>query len=220
MSEESTETSGVQRLIDRLHQEGVQKGQSEAELVLSEARSEARKIVDQARREADEMVREARVEADRTVRSGEEAVHLAGRDAILRLSEELRADFVRKLKKLIGHSFSDTEFLRQLIVEIARRALPEQTTDRLNIEVLREYAATPSDADAPSPLDEAELERFFLDFGGEALREGLTFSVDEGEAAGIRVRLVDDDIEIDLTSDTISRLLLELLSPRFRSIFQ
>src|SRR6056297_1959165 len=102
MSEESTETSGVQRLIDRLHQEGVQKGQSEAELVLSEARSEARKIVDQARREADEMVREARVEADRTVRSGEEAVHLAGRDAILRLSEELRADFVRKLKKLIG----------------------------------------------------------------------------------------------------------------------
>ena len=35
---------------------------------------------------------------------------------------------------------------------------------------------------------------------------------------GIRVRLLDDDLEIDLTDEAIAELLLEHLQPRFRAV--
>ena len=98
----TTTSSGVQQLIDRLHQEGVAKGKTEADEIITAARQQAMEILDQAQKEANEILAAARHEADRTRSSGEEAVRLAGRDAILHLTEELLEDFERKLKRLVG----------------------------------------------------------------------------------------------------------------------
>ena len=213
MSPEPTESSGVQQLINRLHQDGVAKGQAEANDLLSEARRQELEILDGAKREANAILAAARDEADRTRAAGEEAIRLAGRDTILKLSEELRADFVRKLRSLIGHTLHDTDFLRQLLLEIAQHAVSSEGQTPPNILLLRESAV----GDQSEEND--RLNQLVESLVGEALRDGLTFQIEDHDSPGVRVQIVDDDLEIDLTTDTLTHLLLKHLSPRFRSVF-
>ncbi len=123
MSDDMSESSGVQQLIDRLHGQGVAKGKEEADALLSAARCQAMEILDEAKRQADGILSAAREEAERTRRSGEEAVRLAGRDAIIELTEALREDFFRKLHYLVQHQLEDESFLREMILEITRKAI-------------------------------------------------------------------------------------------------
>lgn len=216
MSTDTKTSSGVQQLIDRLKEEGVERGQSEAETIINAARQEAASILDKARREAEDIVENARKEADRTRHSGGEAVRLAGRDAILKLTEELRLDFESKLQRLVGHSLKDTKFLKKLIQEIARHAVSDESERKLNILLL----ADRTDTDKSHASDEESLNEFVRSLGGEALRDGLTFRVADSDTPGVRVQIVDDDLEIDLTTETLTQLLWKHLSPRFRKIIQ
>ena len=52
-STESNESSGVQQLIDRLHQQGVARGQAESDTLLAAAREQAADILDRAERDAE-----------------------------------------------------------------------------------------------------------------------------------------------------------------------
>ena len=52
------------------------------------------------------------------------------------------------------------------------------------------------------------------------LREGLSFGVTDGIKAGIRVKLVDENAQIDLTESAISQLLLRHMLPRFRALLR
>ena len=114
--QESAESSGVQELIDRLHDEGIAKGREEADELLSSARQKAAEILEAAKKEAAEIVSQAQEESERTRVGGEEALRLASRDAILTMTEHLQEDFVRQVRVLVGHAMHDTEFLRRLIL--------------------------------------------------------------------------------------------------------
>jgi len=217
MTTPTTESSGVQKLIDRLHEEGVAKGRGEAEELIGAARREASEILDEARRNAEKVAAEAAADAQRTRASGEEAVRLACRDAIHTLSEELRRDFDQKLRRLIGHSLKEKDFLKQLILEIARRAVPDDAPGPKEITILND---TSSGAASGPLLDEGQLSEFVKSLSGEALREGLTVEVDDAEIPGVRLRIVDEDVEVDLTTETLTHLLLKHLSPTFRAIVE
>lgn len=210
-------SSGVQELIDRLHDEGLSKGQQEADQLLEKARRDAREVLDQAKQEGDELVASAIQEAERTRKAGEEAVRLAGRDTILQLTEELREDFVRKLRSLVTHTLEDTEFLRKLILEVARKSLPEDSQGALTIDLLVD------DQTADAAKDEGDdhpLNQFVRSLSGAALRDGLTFEVVGSDVPGVRVQAVDDDLEVELSTETITHLLIHHLSPRFRAIVE
>ncbi|MFH5804435.1 hypothetical protein [Alienimonas sp. DA493] len=202
------EASGVQQLIDRLRREGVDKGQNEADAVLEAARRQAMEILDDAKERADAMLKEAQTEADRTRRAGEEAIRLAGRDSILELTEALRDNCKRTLHRLVSHSLQDEEFLRRLILEIARQAVPDDA-DRLNVQLLD---------DDPSLESDAALQRFAESLAGQSLRDGFTFEVVDSDVPGVRVQVVDGGLEVDLTDETLTHVLLSRLSPRFRAI--
>ncbi|MGF1581805.1 MAG: hypothetical protein ACFCD0_20950 [Gemmataceae bacterium] len=213
-------SSGVQELIDRLQEEGITKGQEQADALLAEARKQATEILEKAKTEAEKSVREAEDMAKKTKASGEEAVQLAGRDAILHLTEELRKDFEQKLRKLVGHTLQDNEFLKQLILEIARRAMPENSGSQVEFILPAEAVSSEELAKSPDELQHGTLSHFVLSLGGEALRDGLTFRVANHDTPGVRVQIVDHDLEIDLTADTLTHLMLQHLSPRFRAIVE
>jgi V/A-type H+-transporting ATPase subunit E len=50
------------------------------------------------------------------------------------------------------------------------------------------------------------------------LREGIELIPSNEIQAGARVRLVDDDLEIDLSDEAVSEMMLKLLLPRYRRI--
>jgi V/A-type H+/Na+-transporting ATPase subunit E len=61
---------------------------------------------------------------------------------------------------------------------------------------------------------------FVLSMGGGLLRDGMSFGVADDGEAGIRVRLIDDDVQIDFTESALSGLLLRHMLPRFRALLR
>ncbi|MEM8667831.1 MAG: hypothetical protein AAGG48_09970 [Planctomycetota bacterium] len=219
---QTNDVSGVQQLIDRLHQEGVDKGREDADSLVSEARKEAAAILEKANAQAAEIRNAAQADAEQMKAKGEAAVRTAGRDAILSLTEELRASFERTLERFVDDAMQDPEFLRQLILQIAGAALPESraaasenTDSDLTVVLLGQVNDDPS---AESSQSSDSLNALARSLAGQSLRDGLTFEVVDSDVPGVRVQVVDQKLEIDLTTDTLTHLLLKHLSPRVRAI--
>lgn len=211
------QSSGVHELIQRLREEGIAEGQSQAQAILAEARRRAADILDEARDQAEEIRRQARAEADRTRAAGEEAVRLAVRDAILTLKSEITEQFAVRLRGLVAHALTDEGFLRRLILEVARRATPEE--GRRQVLLPEEVVGLEELRRKPEEVKEGTLSHFVLSLAGEMLREGVTFG-SAPQRPGVRVQLVEGDVQIDLTDRAIADLLLRHLLPRFRALME
>jgi len=216
---EPKESSGVEELIERLREQGVAAGRSQANELLEQARRRAEQRLNEARREAEEIVQHARAEASKTQQAGEEAVQLAVRDAVLRLKSELVERFADRVRRLVTRELEDQGFLRQLILEVAGRAAPptDQDTrillpkDVVGLEQLRRN---------PEEVKEGTLSHFVVTVTKELLREGIEIGARDDEAGGIRIQLDGDDLEIDLTDRAVADLLLRHLAPRFRAMME
>ena len=220
MANDTKESAGVQNLIDRLHDEGVAKGQDEAETLVTDARKQAMDIRDGAQREAEEILARARAEADSIIKVGNEGLQLASRDVMLKLREAFHKEFENKVQKLVGFTLQEQTFLEQLILEIARRATPEDQSKQLKV-LLPEHEATPEEITAEmADVKEGTLAHFVLGLAADVLREGLTFGVSDDPSPGVRVQIVKDDVQLELTEETITALLLQYLAPRFREILE
>lgn len=184
-------------------------------MLLSECRKEAAAILDQANEQAEKIRKSAAIDAQRMKSDGEEAVRLAGRDAILSLTEELRTSFEQTLQRFVDDSLQDPTFLRQLILQIAGAAVPRESKTDLNVVLL---AGVSEQDDGESSQAGETLNQLARSLTGQSLRDGLTFEVVDSDVPGVRVQVVDQDLEVDLTTDTLTHLLLKHLSPRVRAI--
>ncbi|MGN6135824.1 MAG: hypothetical protein ACTHOU_15155 [Aureliella sp.] len=212
--------SGVQELIDRLRHDGVVKGRSEGDAVLATARAEAVRILDDAHTQAEAIRAAAQAEAERLRITAEEALRLAARDAVLALGEALRTDFLSKVQRLVSHTMRDRSFLERLILEVARRAMPEGSGGSTEILLPADVVTAEELQKDPHDLAENSLSRFVLELSGDVLREGLTFGQAEDERPGVRIQLKDEAVEIDLTDAAVAGLLMDHLTPRFRALME
>ncbi len=217
--------AGVQGLIDRLRAQGIDAGRAEANQLLAQARGEADGLIQAAREEADRIVADARTTAERQQRSAEEALRLAVRDAILSLKAELTDRFITHVRDLIEVELHEPEVLRSLILEVAGRAREEVVRDHpIAIHLPRTIKGVEELRQNPSELREDPLSRVVLELAGEQLREGVEIKPAEagtdGHARGIRVRLLDNDVEVDLTDEAIASYLMAHLLPRFRAMME
>lgn len=204
--EKITKAAGVEELIDRLKTDGVVKGKTEAEAIVADAKRQAMSILDAARNEADSIVTAAKAEADRVRQTSNQALQLAGRDALLKLRESFTLQFENRMRKLVEAGLKDPEMLGKMILEVAGKTRPGDSTT--GIEIL-----LPLDAPATDPLI-----RYVAGVTQEMLRQGVTFGVGDDVSAGVKVRLADKDVDIDLSDEALSAFLARFLVPRFRHI--
>ena len=216
---DTKESSGVEELISRLREQGVEEGKAQADALLEQTRRKAEQRLDNARSEADTLLRQAREEAEQTKRAGEKAVQLAVRDAMLRLKSEMVEQFADRVRRLVTRELDDGDFLKRLILEIGGRSAPSAAQsaklllpkDAIGLEQLR------SD---PEEVKEGNLSHYVASITKEMIRDGLEIGTHDDTAAGIRIQLLEDNVEIELTDDAISELLLRHLVPRFRAIME
>ncbi|QDV83722.1 V-type ATP synthase subunit E [Stieleria magnilauensis] len=213
------ESSGVEELIGRLREQGVEEGKAQADALMEQTRLKAERHLDEAKREADGLLQRARENAEKSKRAGEEAVQLAVRDAILSLKSEMVDQFSDRVRRLASRELNDGVFLKQLILEIGGRSAPTRDQsaklllpkDAIGLEQLR------SD---PEEVKEGNLSHFVASITKEMLRDGLELGTREDTSAGIRIQLLDENVEIELTDEAIAELLLRHLVPRFRAIME
>ena len=214
------ESAGVEGLIGRLRDQGIAQGRSQAEAIVSEAEQRAADIVATARQEGDALLVKAREEAVKLKAAGEDAIRLAMRDTILSMEGDLIKEFSSRLQRMVKGALVDQAFLQRLILEAAGRTAPAPSAGPAELLLPAEIVSLDDLRRRPEEAKPGTLMNFVLSMGGGMLREGMSFGVfDDGEA-GIRVRLVQEDVQIDLTEGAVTRLLLRHMLPRFRALLR
>ncbi|MCA9010249.1 MAG: hypothetical protein KDB01_10910 [Planctomycetaceae bacterium] len=213
------ESSGVEELIDRLREQGVEAGKAQADALMDETRLRAEQRLDEARREADLLLQKAREEASQTKRAGEEAVQLAVRDAILRLKSEMVEQFADRVRRLVTRELENGEFLKQLILEVGGRSAPA-AGQSAKLLLPKDVAGLEQLRREPEEVKAGTLCHFVATVTQDMLRDGLEIGTRDDRSAGIRIRLQDQDVDIELTDQAVSDLLLRHLVPRFRAIME
>ncbi len=217
MADETPTTSGVQDLISRIRDDGVQAGREEADRLLAQARREAARVLADAKAESDEMRQKASAEIESVKHAALEALKLAARDTELQLEAEVLGAFQRHVKRLIAPVTHDGSFIRALILVLAGQAVEEHLKDR-QLQILV------SDLLAGREHENRELDelirRGVLGISGEMLREGVEIVPSSEVPGGARVKVVGEDLEIDLTDEAVAKLLLKHLLPRYRAILE
>jgi V/A-type H+/Na+-transporting ATPase subunit E len=216
-------SSGVEALIDRLRAEGVEVGRAEAARIVAEARRQAGSIVQEAQTQAQEILRKAREGADRTQAAGEEALRVAMRDVVLKMKGHLSTRFSEEVRRLVAADMRQEAFLERLILEVAGRARREAAMDEAQaLEVLLPVGVVALDElrRRPEELREGSLSHFVLSVANNVLRDGVSFGTAAELGGGIRIRLQQGEIQVDLTPERVAEVLLEHLHPRFRAILE
>ena len=207
------EASGVQELIDRLRDEGVASGQTEAERLLAEARVKSMELLDKAKAEADNLLAKARSEAESIVGNGKEALRVASRDVVLRIREVCQEEFRDRLKRLVRFKLSDPKILEQVILEIAAKARPQDSTKQVRLLLPATSATQEELTKEVAQVQPGSLAAFVLGLTADILREGLSFGVAADARPGIRIQIVEDDVQLELTDETITAMLMQYLVP-------
>lgn len=216
-------SSGVEELIQKLRDDGVSAGKEQAQKIIEDAEYEAEKIVADAKKNAQKVLEDAQAEAARTKKSGEDALNIAMRDIVLKLKAKLSETVGDRVRKLICTDLAQEDFLKALILEVAARARDDAHLDEtksakfllpkelIGLEELRQH---------PLELEEGSLSHFILNVAADVLRDGVSFGETDELKHGLKIYLEDKDIQIDLSDERISEILLEHLQPRFRAILE
>ena len=219
MTDQAT-TSGVQELIDRLSHEGVAEGQQQAEKIASDARRKADDILDSARQQANDILKQAREEADQFQAAGEEALRLAARDAVRDFGARIHDGLRKRLQELVQHQIKEPKLIKRMILEISRRATEGLGSEKVQVLLPAEIISEEESRKRLKAGDSDALTEFVQGLIGEDLRDGFTVDLGSQHQSGLRVRVTNQNVEIDLTEEAITELHSQHLLPRFRAIMR
>ena len=220
MEEKREVSSGVGELISRLRDDGVKAGQEKAAQILREAQDEAGKIVSDAEAEAEKILSRAQVQIERDRQACMGSLRMAIRDTELKMEAELKSDFAAHVRRLVSIEMGDKEFIRQCILAVSGMATGHMVCEGQPVTVLlpEDLFETDELGARLTPEGKERMHHLVLGISADMLREGVELKPSGTLKRGIRVRLAGEDLEIDLSDQAISDLLLENLLPRYQAI--
>ena len=220
MEQNTDVSSGVRELIARLRDDGVKAGREKAAQVFQEAQEEAARIVADAQAEAEGILSRAKVQIERDRQAGMGSLRMAIRDTELKMEAELKADFAAHVRRLVSIEMGDKEFIRQCILAVSGMATGHMVCEGQPVTVLlpKDLFETNELGSRLTPEGKERMHHLVLGISADMLREGVELKPSETLKQGIRVRLAGEDLEIDLSDQALSDLLLENLLPRYQAI--
>ena len=213
MTEPDVKSSGVKELIERIRDEGVHSARAEADRILAEAKARAARIVTDAKAEAAAIKKEARAAMEREQTATIEALRIAARDTELELRSAIMSGFEEHVRRLVTDVTTDGSVLRDMILVLAGRAADDLIQDKDAVIFVPDRLADEVSAE----LDEF-LRRSAGALSADVLRQGIELIPSSEVQGGARVRLVGEDLEIDMSDQALSQMMLKLLLPRYRKI--
>lgn len=216
---QTTISVGVQELIEKLRNQGVDSGRQEAGRIVADAEAQAAATIADAEKRAAAIVSKAREEADFITKAGKEALQLAERNAILELKDYLLEKFSGQIRAVVSHSMESDKLLEAMILEVAGQ---NNLRGEQNIEVIlpRKVIGVDELRDNPELLKAGGLLEFAMKRASTMLEEGVTFKVGGASQSGVAFRLKDKDIQVELTDEAVAAVLLKHLQPRFRALLE
>lgn len=110
----------LQQLTQKLYDEGLEKGRTEAERLVAEAKTRAAKIVKEAEAEAAKIVADARTKAEDVEKNTMTEISLAGKQAVSKIKAEIASVIVaRSTASAVKAATLDPEFVKRMLLTVA-----------------------------------------------------------------------------------------------------
>lgn len=204
MKSVNTGKDKVKKICEVLRQETLDPAKKEADLIIRQAREEAAKIVDHAKREAEKIHLEKRKKIEEERNVFESSINLACRKSLSTLKQEIEEKlFNLELADWIGREAKDPKVIGKLISAIIAGIEKEGIDGDLQ-------ALIPCSVSAKEVNQ--ELAKGFI----EKLKEK---SVQIGDfQGGAEVKIVDQNITIDITDEALKVLVATFVRDDFRSL--
>ncbi len=111
----------LQELTQKLYDEGLQKGRSEAEGVVAKAKAEAAKIIETAKAEAQSIVSTAEGKAADLAKNSLTEISLAGRQALTKIKAEITNSIVTSsIDAGVKSAVIDGAFISEMMLAVAK----------------------------------------------------------------------------------------------------
>ncbi|MDT8448125.1 MAG: hypothetical protein RRB13_14630 [bacterium] len=202
MKDELIRSTNLERLLQLIHAEGMEKAQTEANHLLASAKEEAQRLLDNAKQEARKMHQEAELHLKRSEAAQTERLSMAARDLLLQLSEQLTQGFKRFVQ-----------------TEVEARLTPELIASFLTSLAQAPQSQKPLDLLVPhKDLEaiEAALQKAF----GEKLVEEVRLQGSDKVSAGLLVQEEGADAFLDFSAAALAQRMTRYLSPRLRDLWE
>ncbi len=192
----------LQQLTQKLYEEGLEKGRSEAVKLVSDAQAEAGRIVARAQAEAAKITEEAARKAEETARNARTEMSLAVRQSLASLREMIgEAVSAHTLEAPVKGLSMDAPFVGEMLMEVVRHWA----------------AAGQGRPELTALLPAAMQEKFEQALKGSLaglLAGGVELKYSDGVPSGFHIGPRDGGYHISFTEDDLRALLENYLRPK------
>lgn len=186
----------IQELTDIIYNEGVAKGQAEADQILAQAKEQAQKIVADARKEADSMLSAARKESADNAENVRKELKLYASQAVEALKSEIATVVTDKIVQDSVKGFtSDQKAFNDFILKMAQEWGKNQ-----QIEIKT------ADAEA--------LAKYFKANAKELLDKGVKITQVNGRAAEFSIQPADGSYKVNFGTEEFENWFKSILRPQ------
>ena len=186
----------IQELTDIIYNEGVAKGQAQADEILAQAKEQAQKIVADAQKEADALLAAARKESADNAENVQKELKLYAAQAVEALKSEIATVVTYKIVQDAVKGFTaDQKAFNEFMLKIAQEWAKNQ-----QIEIKAQ------DADA--------LTKYFMANAKGLLDKGVKITQVNGQAAEFSIQPADGSYKVNFGTEEFMNWFKSILRPQ------
>ncbi|MBR2428897.1 MAG: hypothetical protein IKB15_02845 [Alistipes sp.] len=192
------ENNKLQELTKKLYNEGLEKGRSEADRLVAEAKEEAARILADAKAEAQVITKAAEDRAEDVAKNAMTEIALAGRQAVSKIKAELTEAIILKTTgNAVKAAAVDAAFVKDMLLAVANNWT--SNTSEVSLKAL-----LPEDK-------RAELDAAMQKASAELLKAGIEVGYSKDVKNGFKVGEKSGGYYISFTDESFDALFKEYL---------
>lgn len=192
------ENNKLQELTQKLYNDGLEKGRSEADRLVAEAKEVAAKILADAKAEAEAIAKAAELRAEDIAKNAMTEITLAGRQAVSKIKTELaEAVIMKSTGAAVKAATMDEAFVKDMLLAVA--ANWSSATANVSLKALL------------PEVKRAELDAAMQKSAAELLKVGVEVGYSKDVKSGFKLGEKNGGYYISFTDESFDALLKEYL---------
>lgn len=111
----------LERMVDRIYQEGISRAEDRARQIVAAAETRAEEITGRARSEAQEILRQAKAEADKLLKTAESDLRLLGSRSLSQIKSDIaRLITAKAVAQPVATAASDVSFISEVLTQLLK----------------------------------------------------------------------------------------------------
>ena len=186
----------IQELTDKIYREGVEKGNEEAQRLISEAQKKAEKMIQDAQKQADDIIAMAKKSAEELMENTKSELKLFAGQALNALKTEVTNLLTNQtVSDAVKNFTSDKEYLNKFIVTLAKQWVENEPV-------------------VISVADAENLKKYFSKNAKNLLDKGVKIESVKGSKVLFSISPADGSYKVDFGEEEFENYFKDFLRPQ------